>query len=200
MHIFQPRSSRILAAVTGALCLIGAVLAFVYDGWPKALYTIPWLTLVAWCAWAMFWAPAVAVDDSGIQLRNVLRTITIRWPAVQAIDTRWSLAIKTGTGTYHAWAAPAPGRTRVRPLTKGETTSMPRSAWVAKDVIGYGDLPSSLSGSAAALVRAKFDELTEAGHLDNPKPEHPAPLMRWHLPQLVSGALLIAACISTVLS
>ena len=82
------------------------------DG-PSALWRAgPWLALVAGACWALFWRPEVVVDDGGVRLVNVSRTIDVPWPSIQAVDTKWALTLITAYGRFTGWAAPAPGCTR----------------------------------------------------------------------------------------
>ena len=97
----------------------------------------------------MFWRPEVVVDDGGVRLVNVTRTIDLPWPSIQAIDTKWALTLITAYGRSPAGPRPAPGALAGRDATKQDTQHLPASTASAGG-IRPGDLPTSASGSAAA--------------------------------------------------
>lgn len=186
--VFRPVFGRVLAAVIAVLCAIGLVTALAHDG-VIALWTVgPWMALVALAVWAAYWRPEVRVDDAGVHLVNVLRSIDLPWPAIQRIDTKWALTLITAYGKYTAWAAPAPGGiATARAATRSSTKGLPESTYGAGGSIRPGDVPSSPSGSAAAAVRRRWEALRDAGHLDDPRLEFAHPPIRWHWP-VIAGA------------
>jgi hypothetical protein len=116
--------------------------------------------------WAAFWRPHVEVSDGGVTVVNTLRTIRVPWPAIEDVDGRYGLRLRTAYGTVTAWAAGAPaGRQRAR----GEDSAM------------------------AQTVSGRLAELRDAGYLDDPRLERPAPDTTWHLEVVVPLVLLVAA-------
>ena len=98
------------------------------DG-PSALWRAgPWLALVAGSCWALFWRPEVVVDDGGVRLVNVFRTIDVPWPSIQAVDTKWALTLITAYGRFTGWAAPAPGMHEAVRAHRAATPSISRTA------------------------------------------------------------------------
>lgn len=190
-YIYRPTLSKFLAGMTALLCIIALVVILIQGGIGEALNALPWLALVSGLSWAVFWYPAVEVDDGGIRLINVTRTVELPWPAILRIDTKWALALVTSFGTYTAWAAPAPSRMSARRLSRQEKGALPESTFVDKDTIRPGDAPGSPSGDVALVVRRRWDELRDAGHLDNPMVETDRPRIRWHLLHLVVAVALI---------
>ncbi len=190
--VFRPAFGRVLAGVVIALCAIGLVMAVAHDG-ARALWEIgPWVVLISGTVWATYWRPEVAVDDGGVHVVNVLRTIDLPWPAIQRVDTKWALTLVTAYGTYTAWAAPAPGGlATARAASKGTLKGLPESSYGPGRSIRPGDVPSSPSGAAAAVVRRRFEELRDAGHLDNPQLEFARPPVRWHW-HLIAAAPVVA--------
>ena len=51
----------------------------------------------------------------------------------------------------------------------------------------------SPSGTAAAIVRDRWDVLRRAGHLDDPRLEDERAPVRWHLGTFIAGVVLLAA-------
>ena len=187
---FRPTFGKVLTVCIGLICAVALVWVTADEGASALLEVGPWLGLVAGGCWATFWNPRVVVDDGGVELVNVLRTIDIPWPAIHAVDTKFALTLITAYGTYTGWAAPAPGAHAAVRATKGNVKMIPDSAWSAGG-IRPGDLPSTPSGNAALLIRRRWEELREAGHLDAPVLEHERAPIRWHWPIIAAAIGLI---------
>lgn len=190
--VYRPASSRALAAGIFAVCVIGLIAFAVQDGPGAVLHYGWWLILVGVLAWAFFWNPRIVVDDSGVLLVNVFRSVRIPWPAIQAIDTKWSLTLQTSYGTFGAWAAPAPGRHGSRHLTEQDVRHLPESSFGVGHSVRPGDAVNSPSGRAAMEIRVRWAALRGAGHLDNPRLEFERPPIRWHVEIFAVCAGLIA--------
>ena len=191
--VFRPTFGRILAGAIAVLCAVGLIMAVVQDGLPAVWQVGPWLVLVAGAVWATYWRPEVAVDESGVRVVNVLRTIDLPWPSIQRVDTKWALTLVTAYGKYTAWAAPAPGGiATARAASKGTLRGLPESTYGPERSIRPGDVPSSPSGAAAAEVRRRWEELRDAGHLDDPRLEFARPPVHWHWRVIVAAPVLLA--------
>lgn len=189
---FRPTTGRIIAAAVGVIAGAGAVAALADGGPPTLLRVGGLLFLVPLIAWALFWNPRVTVDDGGIVLVNILRTVRVPWPAVTGVSTRWALAIDTPWGRFTAWAAPAPGRYSARGLTPQDVRHLPATALADGDPaagLRPGELPRSPSGEAAMAVRQRLSALEAAGHLDNPRLEHDRAPTQWHWPLIIALTL-----------
>lgn len=197
--VFRPQFGKYL---TIGLALIGAaiiVLDVVQNGLNTVFGLLPWVLLVVGGCWAAYWRPEVAVDDSGVLVVNVLRTITLPWPAIQRIDTKWALTLFTAYGKFTAWAAPAPGLVASRRAAGRDLRGLPESTYGPGDSVRPGDLPQSPSGAAALVVRRRWEELRDAGHLDNPRLEHDSAPVVWHTGTLAAAAVLVVLCGLTIL-
>ena len=188
--MFRPWFGRALCVGIGIICIVAAIGLLVRDGL-DALPALPFLALVAGTCWAVFWRPEVAVDDGGVRLVNVLRTIDVPWPAILAIDTKWALTLVTAYGRFTAWAAPAPGIHEAIRATKRDAQDLPESTFTAEG-IRPGDLPSSSSGGAAMVIRRRWQELRDAGYLEDPRLERERAPVKWHVATIVSGVVLAA--------
>jgi hypothetical protein len=189
-HEFRPVFGRALCVVVGAICAASLVMLLVQDP-VDALRAAPWLLLVAGACWALFWRPCIVVDDGGVRLVNVLRTIDLPWPSIFVVDTKWALTLVTAFGRFTGWAAPAPGLRQILLAGREETAHLPSST-ASADGIRPGDLPSSPSGGAALLIRRRWEALREAGHLENPRLEHESAPITWHVGTIVAGLALVA--------
>jgi hypothetical protein len=203
MHaVYRPTFGRILAGAIVALCVVGLVMAVAHDGLSAVWQIGPWLLLVAGLVWATYWRPEVAVDDAGVHVVNVLRTIDLPWPSIQRVDTKWALTLVTAYGKYTAWAAPAPsGLSAARAASKGNLRGLPESTYGPGGSVRPGDVPSSPSGAAAAAVRRRWEELRDAGHLDDPKLEFERPPVHWHWPVILGvPAVIVLGALAALLA
>ncbi|GGL86469.1 PH domain-containing protein [Nakamurella endophytica] len=189
--VYRPAFGKVLAALVAVVCAVGLVVISAHDGVPGFARSAPWLLLAAGAAWALFWRPEVVVDDAGVHLANVLRTVDLPWPSIQRIDTKWALALTTRYGTYTAWAAPAPSRWAHRDLSPGDLRHLPESTYGAGASIRPGDSPHSPSGQAALAVRRRWEELRDAGHLDDPRLEFDRPPVTWHRTTIAAAVVLV---------
>jgi hypothetical protein len=200
--VFRPTFGRILAGAIVVLCAVGLVLALAHDGLSAVWQVGPWLALVAGAVWATYWRPEVSVDEAGVRVVNVLRTVELPWPSIQRVDTKWALTLVTAYGKYTAWAAPAPGGiATARAASKGALRGLPESTYGPGGSIRPGDVPSSPSGAAAAEVRRRWEELRDAGRLDDPRLESVRPPVQWHWPVIVAApALLVIGVLAALLA
>lgn len=204
---YRPGFGRALAVAALVLGVLVLVAGLVTDPW-AALRMLPAVALVVYCVWAAYWWPTVVVSPAGVELRNITRTIFLPWPAIQRIDTKWALTLFTAYGSYSAWAAPAPGRSLIgrsgtmdRPggdtMFRSEAAGLPESARHG-NTIRAGDLPGSSSGQAAMIVRRRWEELRDAGMLDNARLERPEPVIRWHWQSALTILILALATLLTM--
>lgn len=185
-----------LTVGTGVVCAV-ALAATLVDDPGSAVRVAPGLGLAAAGVWALFGRPAVVVHDGGIRLVNVLRTVELPWPAIQRVDTQYALTLVTAYGLYASWAAPAPSRAAVTRATRSQTERLPESTY-AMGGVRPGDLAGTSSGDVAAYVRRRWEELRDAGHLDDPKLERERPASWWNVAPIVSTAVLAVLTIAAV--
>jgi hypothetical protein len=195
----RPWWGRVLTIAIAAICLAVTLWTGVGDSWKDAALTAPWMALLTLTCWATFWRPCVTVSDAGVELVNVSRTVFIPWPALYAIDTKWSLTLITAYGRYRAWSAPAPG-TRSALLSLGGGHKE-RGKWDGQpeETVRPGDLVDSPSGSAAALIRRRWEDMRAAGHLENPRLERDRAPVTWHVATALAAAALLAVAVVTLI-
>jgi phage baseplate assembly protein gpV len=184
---FRPAFGRTLAGALIAICALSALSA-VGTGREQLLLIWPWLGLVGFAAWAMYWRPEVRVDAAGVHVVNVFRTVDVPWPAIDEVDTRWALTLVTRLGDVRAWAAPAPGRQVMR-RARPEDRRMGGTR--RGDVVRPSDLPQTESGAAAQIVRQRWLRLRKDGHLDDARLEFDRLPTRWHVGVIVGFAVLV---------
>lgn len=192
---FRSTFGRAVTVVVGLLC-VGALVVTGLDDPAQALRFAPALALPAVLVWALLGRPAVVVSDAGVELRNVLRTIDLPWPAIERVDTKYALTLVTAYGEYAAWAAPAPSRSQTLGSARDDLAHLPDSSYIGGGV-RPGDLLSSTSGQAAAYIRRRWQELHDAGHLERPRLEHAQPRVRWHA--VPAAAVVVLAVLAWAL-
>ena len=188
---YRPRATRILGGAIFVISGIGLLGLLIDSGVAGLLRYGWWIGLAGVLAWALFWNPRVQVDDAGVLVVNVFRSITLPWPSIKEIDTKWSLTLITAYGTFAAWAAPAPGRHATRNVTERDVKHLPTTTFDAVGSIGPGDNPNSSSGQAALAVRRHWEALRDAGYLDNPRLEFDKAPVRWHVELIAAIAVLL---------
>jgi hypothetical protein len=192
----RPWWGRALTVAIAAICVAVTLWTGIADSWTDAALTVPWMALLTLTCWATFWRPRVAVSDAGVELVNVSRTVFIPWPALQDIDTKWALTLITAYGRFRAWSAPAPGARAALVSLSGSRKQ--RGPPQAEEIVRPGDLIDSPSGTAAALIRHRWDQVRAAGHLDNPRLERDRARVKWHIATALAVAALLAVSIVTL--
>jgi Bacterial PH domain len=190
--VYRPGASRALAGAIAAISVLGLVALTFDEGISGLIRYGWWIVLPAVLAWAIFWNPRIVVDDAGVQLVNVFRSIRLPWPAIQAVDTKWALKLVTSYGSFAAWAAPAPGRHGSREISAQEVKHLPALSYGVGDSVRPGDAVNTPSGQAAIAIRQHWQALHDAGYLDDPRLEFDRPPIRWHLGILGTIGGLIA--------
>lgn len=190
---FRARVGRGLTAAIALLGVVALVSTAVEDP-AAALRYGPALLVPAAAVWLLLARPAVIVSDAGVELRNVLRTIDLPWPSIERVDTKYALTLHTAYGVYAAWAAPAPSRAQTLHSGPQDLAHLPESSYIGGGV-RPGDLVTSASGQAAAYIRRRWQELHDAGHLNDPRLEHARPVVHWHVLPAVAVLVLLAAAV-----
>ena len=189
--VYRPVFGRALAVITVVVCAFGVVALFWGDPAAGLRYAWP-IVLVAVVAWALFWRPALHVQQHGITVENVLRTYFLPWPAIRRIDTRYSLTLHTSRRTVGVWAAPAPGRHRTLGLARKDFEGVGESAKGEYGELRPTDALTTPSGNLAQLIRGHWEELRETGLLaagEDPEAE----TATWHWATITVIGLLVAA-------
>ena len=171
------------AAGLAGFVVSGDLLGLVRYGWP--------LLLLAALALALFWFPSLDVAEHEVTVRNVFSTTHVPWPAIQRIDTKYALTLYTTGGTVTAWASPAPNRYAAQ---AGNSADARLAARASGTNPRPGDLPGTLSGAAALVIRSHWEDLRETGRLD--AGVEPGSLRRTiHWPTIAVLSVLVVASV-----
>jgi hypothetical protein len=153
---FVSRSGRVLAGVTAAVLVGAAAASLVPFEIGTALRLVAIVGFATAGLYAAFWRPSLEVRDDGVVVRNPLADYEIEWGAITRIDTKWGLSLHTVRRTVSVWAAPAPGRHAALTAAREQGLHLPESTYLA-GTVRPGDLVTSESGGAAAVVRREWE-------------------------------------------
>jgi hypothetical protein len=168
-----------------ALCLLILALGVVSSGLSTLWAMGPWAAAVAVTIWAVYWRPRIVVEDDGVLLVNVVRTIRVPWQAIRSIETRWTLTLVTDAGRFAAWASPGPGgMAQARAVQRADRdvrfgSAGPMGGWTAT---------TSARVSAADMIRGRWEKLRPA----EPARPAPTPTIHRHWPVIVVVPALVA--------
>jgi hypothetical protein len=183
--------ARVLAGITIAVCA-GGLAAMAWQD-PLSAIRYGWvLVLIAVAAWALFWRPSLRVEEHGVTVENVLRTYFVPWPAIERIDTRFSLTLYTADGRVPVWVSPAPGRHRAFGLARSDFDGVADSARGEHGSLRPSDALSTTSGGLAHVIRRHWEDLRDAGMFAAGR-EPDAARVTWHIATIASLAGAAAA-------
>ena len=189
--IRNPRGRWLTVASAAAAVLVLGVL--LHSGWRELLWFGPLPLLFVSLVWILFDRPYIIVDDGGVEIANVIRTLRVPWPAVIEVDHRWGLRLVTKLGTFSAWSVPPPARPayRWRFSARSSGTRSDREHPGGSKTAAAVDSASP----AAQLVLERWQTLRAAGYLDNPRLESDRPLRWWNRLEMAVtiGLLLLSA-------
>jgi len=109
-QVYRPVFARVLLVVLAGFALWWEADLLVHGRPALAVLGVLWTAAAACALVALFWRPAVIVDDEGAELRNVLRDVRVPWAALDGVETRYALTLVSAGRRYTAWAAPTTGR------------------------------------------------------------------------------------------
>ena len=196
----RSRFGRVLVIVVWAILIAFIVGLIVEQNANWLLRFTPIILLGGYVVWLLMWSPSVTIAPSGVTVRNLLRTNDVSWPAILAVDTRFALTLQTAAGKIVAWSAPAPSRFAALRATRTELSGLPESSF-AMGGIRPGDIPQTDSGLAALYVRRYWEQLRDAGYLENGVVEGTGTVTRWlrHETLILVGLVLVAVLALTLI-
>jgi hypothetical protein len=181
---YRPLFGRVLTVAVAVICVIGVVGLVVLGDWANLGTTIWPLLFFAVLVFALFWRPLISLDERGLTVVNVFRTVFLPWAALERIDTRYTLTLFTPTRKVPVWAAPGPSARRSTETDRG----------VASDRGAAG--PASLR--IADAVTERWDALREAGALTESDGEAGVTVRTHWITIAVLVALLVASVVSVL--
>jgi hypothetical protein len=188
---FRPLPSRILAIITIAVCA-GGLGAVVWQD-PLAALRYGWgLVLLGIGAWALLWRPSLRIEEHGITVVNVARTLFVPWPAIVRVDTRFALTLHTAERAVTVWVSPAPGRHRAFGLSRRDFQGITESARGEHGSVRPSDALSTTSGGLAHVIRSRWELLRDEGTFDAGR-DPDATRETWHVGTIAALAAAAGA-------
>lgn len=141
----------------GALGILVSAISFARDGVSVSLQMLPYVWLVFWVVFMMWWMPRLTVSPEEITVRNMLFTWRIPWE--QYTGARLNLGVILETREVDVRAAAARPRTGVRNMK-------PQNGPLPLPEIDEAKSPQLLdldSSQAAQLLRNYYERHLEAG-------------------------------------
>ena len=184
----RPRTGWVFLFFTSLVTVPVLVAGFVPVRSSTAAIAATALTLTV-TAYIYFVAPRVVVDEDAIRVENSWREHVVPWGALVDVETRFNLTLVTTQGRVHAQAAPSPGGLSAMRNRPDPDAATARVSARHGGAVRPGDLPNSLSGALAAVIRGHWQDLVEAGSLDHG--ETPTTSLRvTHLALTLGGSAL----------
>jgi hypothetical protein len=182
--VYRPLLSRISAAGYAVFALWWAVDDLRTGDVERIAVVGPVLLALGAVVYGVFWRPAVVVDDTGVELRNIVRDIRVPWPVLAAVETKYALTLVVGERSYRSWAAGAPGRPA--PLAHRASARDHHPTGDASTVQSSRSLRGD-SGAAAFMVEQRWEQ-----RRSDPLPEGAGVTVRyqWAWPSVAAGAAL----------
>ncbi|MCV2396414.1 PH domain-containing protein [Actinotalea sp. M2MS4P-6] len=154
MDVYVSTYGRVLTVVTAAAGALGVGGVVSGGDLRTSVLAVAIAGFVVGMSWALFWRPRVILDDGGVTVVNVVRTIQVPWPLVVDAEAGWSLVLSTPRHRWTAWAAPRASGTQ-QTLSQAARRGRPPAE------------PSRASAEVvAAAIRRRQDELVASGALD----------------------------------
>lgn len=179
---------------TGGALLIGIIIlghTLIVNGFVELLQIAPYVLLVMVFVWILFGHPKVTIDDNGISIINVARTVHLPWSSVSAVRTRWALTLETGSRRYTSWAIPASNTMKTRALTFLRSTEK-QSRETQEETF------SNTAEGAADAITDRLAIAREAGHSGSSGAL--SPTITWNIREILLLVVAAALLVTTVIS
>lgn len=151
-------AALIAAVVLVSLAVSGDVLDLVRFGGFTLLF--------AYAVWYVLGRSAVVVDRDVLTVVNPFVTYRVNYAALIDVSTRFHLTLVTPKKRYQAFGVPSSGMVAGLNAHRQDLKNLPSITFGAEQSVRTSDLPNSLAGSTAALIRGYWQEQVEDGVLD----------------------------------
>jgi hypothetical protein len=161
--MFRSTFNRVLSVLAWAAAAAAVASVVLTPGAQPGLYSIP-LGAVGFSVlvWVLLWSPYLRINDDGVLVANIFQEYRVPWAALIHVDTQYSLTLHTPARRIRVTAAPAPGQLAAFRATRAEKARLGR---LTSGDIRPGDLPGTDSGTAAELVRSRWESLRDSGRV-----------------------------------
>lgn len=145
----RPFSSYLIAVLSLVLAGLASAQALFFSP-GDVVETLLWLSFALGLVWLGYVVPSAEIKNQQLVIVNPFRVAKIGLGAIDSVDTRFALKVSGSFGKLSAWAAPAPGRLRLR---SHPTEDFKALGLKDGEQVRPGDLPSTISGSLAMQIR-----------------------------------------------
>ena len=150
-------AARVGTYIAAAMAVLTSGIVIIADGPRIALVSLPYVWLVFWVVYMLWWMPRLVVSPEKITVRNMLFSWTVPWEQYKGVRLNLGVILETRDKDIRASAARP--RTGVR-NTKAHTGPLPLPHIdESKDALRL-DLDS---GQTAQLLRDYYERHQEAG-------------------------------------
>ncbi|MDO4898705.1 MAG: PH domain-containing protein [Rothia sp. (in: high G+C Gram-positive bacteria)] len=181
---------------TGCALLLAAsvLIALTVSGGVSALATRGWaLAFFAYAVWYVLGRSRLVVGEKELTVINPFVTHTVNYAALIDISTRYHLTLVTPEKKYQAFGIPASGMVAGLRARPEDLDRLPAITHGGAEGVRTSDLPNSLAGSVALVVRGYWQEQVEDDALTGITPAQSSKLDGAGL--AIFAALLLAAII-----
>lgn len=165
-----------LPIVGWIVCLLFAVNLVLTGTLDTVLRFLPWLVFAAWVLFLLFWRPCIVVAADRLRVINLIRQHSIPFGAVVSYRVMQTVTIETTAGRIASWGAPG--------ITKLDARARRRPA------AGTTQLP------AVPRSQQVLDEAMASWHEAGGTARGDPVRTVWAVPELVVGAVLLAASLA----
>lgn len=177
---------------------VTVLVALTVSGGADALVSRGWsLVFLAYAVWYTLGRSKVVVGEHEITVVNPFITHTVNYAALIDVSTRYNLTLVTPKKRYQAFGIPAGGMVASMRARPADLERLPTITYGAGGGVRTSDLPNSLAGAVALVIRGYWQELVEADALSRVPAAYSSRVDRVGL--AIFAVLLVAAIIGLIL-
>lgn len=161
-HTFRPRSNFIWAGSAYILIAFFIVNSFwVAESVAQIFFEMFICVILSYIVYLTWIKPKMVLKEDVVEVFNPLRTESIAYTNILALETKWSLSITHTQGVTRVWVAPATGKQRWIADKKfgWYAGTFPLSEAKTMGTESMSESLDSASGQAAYLIRERVARL-----------------------------------------
>lgn len=148
------------------LVAVSVLVALAFSSGLSAVVTRGWsLIFLAYAIWYTLGRSHLVVGEEDITVVNPFWTHTVNYAALIDVSTRYNLTLVTAQKRYQAFGIPAGGMVASRRARPADLERLPSITYGEGGAMRTSDLPNSLAGSVALMIRGYWQEQVEANAL-----------------------------------
>lgn len=174
------------------LLAVSTLLSLALMGGISLLLAYAWGPLfLAYGIYYLLGQPSLRVGEEDILIRNPGRWHRITYAALIDVSTKYHLTLVTPQRRYQVFALPASGMLASLNASRQDLHNLPAISYKPGGGLATSDLPNSAAGASALVIRGYWQELVEAGALEDKESQVQS---YWDFPGLlILLALLLAS-------